>query len=193
MTCTEKKPEEIPYFYQVRGIKASPENDWRCVDGVWIWTMSGAEKAQEPEASREFEDKFVLCSDPQGIYKVDGTWRNVCKDWRGYYYVANYKRWNVSTQMMKHLIESALPSRDDITGKIRDTEKAIFYDEEEGKWKGSDLKLPGVPQLPSLPSLPDMGGAKLITLFIILIVGMIALGYSGIGGIMSREHKRKRG
>lgn len=56
-------------------------------------------------------------------------------------------------------------------------------------WNLPDWNLPEFPKLPT----PDFGIAKYIVLLVILIIGLIALGYSGIGDILKTEHGRKRG
>ena len=76
---------------------------------------------------------------------------------------------------------------------IRTTLKDIVED------RVPDWKAPSLPDLPDwkVPSLPDwkapsFGIGKYIFLLILLIVGLIALGYSGMGGILQSEHTKHR-
>lgn len=67
---------------------------------------------------------------------------------------------------------------------------------------GGMISLPSLPSFPSLPSLPEIKlptvgdffstSTKIIGAIILLIIILIALGYSGVGSIMEREHGRKR-
>ena len=54
----------------------------------------------------------------------------------------------------------------------------------------------GLPSLPKMPSLGVSGATKTILMlvvgFVLLIMLLAALGYSGMGEVVKSEHKRKR-
>lgn len=79
-----------------------------------------------------------------------------------------------------------------IGGTAWETTKVLVekYEEEKEKYF---FKLPEVPKI-TIPKveLPELGIAKYIFLFILGIIALLALGYSGIGGIAQREHERRR-
>jgi len=158
MTCTDRKPEKVPYYYQVRGINPSPGNDWVCEGGQWVWRMSGHEKAQEPKASEKFEGQFVLCKNPVGVYKIGGSYRQVCRDLRGYYYVENYSRFNLSANwayenVIKPKAKSLIPDKDPAESLLRDPES--------GKWWGAGVQEKAESLGERAKNLiPDAGGLK---------------------------------
>lgn len=199
MTCKEEKPKEIPYFLRSRGITPSPESDWVCEYGCWVWHMTPQESDEWNEKDPIFQDRFIPVSNPQGIHDVgkDG-WVHVYKDGLRYYYVKNGVKLNLSTSwVIKNILTPKLPD----LPSSSDIDRAIFYDEEDEKWRGEDilpdLKFPEI-KLPDwkfpewkLPKI-DLGITKYIFLFILIIAGLIALGYSGVGKIAEREHEKRR-
>ena len=55
MKCEKGKPGGIPYYYTNHNIKPNPNNDWVCVNGEWIWTVKGIEKAQVDKYEKKVE------------------------------------------------------------------------------------------------------------------------------------------
>ena len=86
----------------------------------------------------------------------------------------------------------------DTIDKVRRYSPEVFADAVD-KVGGMIPDLPSLPKigLPSIPKIPEiklpsLGIAKYIFLFILVIVALIALGYSGAGSIMEREHGKRR-
>jgi len=197
MTCTEKKPEGIPYFYEVRGIVPTPGNDWVCDNGVWVWRASGQEKAQEPEASEKFESQFVECKSPQGFHKIDGEYRQVCKDLRGYYYISDFQRYSLSlgwvyNNITKPKAEAILPKEDPLTDILRDPET--------GRWLGAgvsekvrasfdkvEAKLGNI----ASPGAGLKAMVGLVGVIILVLLFLVALGYSGLGGAAGKAAEKR--
>ena len=190
--CTEKKPEGIPYFYQNRGIAPTPGNDWVCDNGVWVWRASSQEKAQEPEASEKFEAQFIDCKNPQGLHKIQGEYRQVCKDWRGYYYVENFQKYNLSLgwvyeNITKANAEAILPKQDPLT--------SVLKDPTTGKWAGGDvgakIRAPFDKIATKLENISAGGGimrafqlsAIVLMLFVALIIYIIFVRGKGASGV----------
>jgi hypothetical protein len=185
MTCIEEKPKEAPYYYRARGIKPSPENRWLCENGVWVWRMSTYEKAQEPEASKKFEGTFIECKNPAGFHKIEGDYRQVCKDLRGYYYIKDFGRYNLSASWvydnitkpkLEESIRAVMPEKDPLASWLQDPVT--------GKWKGGDIKKPVLPQF-------KMGGIKrslqttaiVVMIFFALLIYIVFVKGKGASGV----------
>ena len=197
MSCKEKKPEGIPYYYQSREITPTPGNDWVCDNGVWVWRASSQEKAQEPEASRKFEETFIDCKNPQGHYKIEGEYRQVCRDLMGYYYITDFQRYNLSLgwvhdNIIKKKVKEALPKEDPLT--------EMLYDPGTGKWVGGDIskkiRVPFDKIEAKLGNITSPGaGLKamvgLVGVVILVLLFLVALGYSGLGGAAGKAAEKR--
>ena len=178
MSCKEKKPEGIPTYYKNHGIAADPRNGWVCKDGLWIWTIQGIEKAQVEKYEREAEARaytlptrdmygsikyhgkqcIVWVDTKHGDYiAVDGVHYKLNPNW----WTTHYKRTHGETQT-----KGVIPR------------KSMEEVMSEKRW--------GAPSLPSL-KLPSIGLAGKGLIGIIVMIGvviliLVAIGYSGLGG-----------
>ena len=195
MTCTEAKPTEAPYYYRVRGINPSPDNDWVCVGGAWEWRMSDYEKAQEPDASKKFEAQFIACKNPVGHYKIKGEYVQVCRGTLGrYYFIKGYTKFNLSSSWvyenitkpgMKEAADSILPDKDPMIN--------LLQDPETGKWWGEDIsKTIRAPFDKSVQWIQGVGGGLkgtiasvglVLMLFVALIIYLIFVRGKGAEGV----------
>lgn len=203
MTCEEKRPEGIPYYYRVRGITPTPGNDWVCKDGAWVWTMSSSEKAQEPDKNKVFEEQFVVCKNPQGHHKMsDGKYHQVCKGLWGYYYIDNYEKFNLSTNWVYENITK--PRLKEAVPKVDITGRAYLQDEDTGEWLGGDVGDKIVAPLTSIRE--QLGGIKMpsvglpfkalggVLVFLLVVVALlISVGYSGMGESAGRVGEKEYG
>ena len=193
MSCEKGKPEEIPYYYKSHNIIPNPGNDWVCVKGEWIWTVKGIEKAQVDIQEKQSDAKaftpptrdmygsityhgkqYIVWGDSKyGDYiAVDSVHYQLNPNW----WTTHYKRTHGETQIRQTIPRKSM---DEVMN--------------EKRWS-----MPGLPDL-KLPSI-GLAGKGVIGILVaigLVLLALLALGYSGLGGSVGRvaetEHKRKRG
>ena len=120
---------------------------------------------------------FAVRKSEKSLFKVDKF---------DFQYVSSYY---VEEMGAAEVLPAPIPSGDSLPGFMPDPE-VVKEDITTTAKNAKEVVAEGVA---SLPSMPSFGAAKVIGLIVILIVGLIALGYSGVGGMMGREHERARG
>lgn len=103
-------------------------------------------------------------------------------------FLLNYFKWLSYEADEKPTVDEIIKEKAEESVKTI-TEKTIIVIEKIPA-KLPEIKLPEI-KLPGL-KLPEFGIGKYIFLLIIIIFGLFALGYSGLGGIAQREHGRRR-
>lgn len=79
--CLKQKPSMIPHFFADHGITPTPEHDWTCKNGEWIWSMTAAEKAQFLEVEKRLDEAPYTPTPtekiPAQIQCQRGEWYNI--------------------------------------------------------------------------------------------------------------------
>jgi len=219
MGCNrENKPRQIPSYYTSHGITPEPGNDWYCENGEWIWTVRGKEENQI-EVANKVADALPyteVTRDTYGSIKIDGIWKTVWTDSKyGDYVSLDGIHYQLRTDWYKHhtfredgrkALRKVIPrkSQEDVLREKQGIFNVLHKDE---GWVGADaIKRPDwlkVPQLPkvSLPGISSFMSTKvklIVTLlgaFVLLMILLVAIGYSGMGSSVGRigegEYKRK--
>ena len=139
------------------------------------------------EPLREQEDSYIAFINELGGY-TEGT---------DYYQV--YMDRNEARELCFRIYSHTLTKADSDTleaieiGAFKDVRKNVLDTIDTAKGKLPDITLPKIPDIGfDKIKLPSLGIAKYIFLLIVVIIGLIALGYSGVGKIMEREHGKQR-
>ena len=220
MGCSKgNKPKDIPYYYTSHGIKPEAGNDWYCENGEWIWTVRGKEE-KEIEITNQVMDALPysqITREMYGSIKIDNKWKTVWTDSKyGDYVSIDGIHYELRTDWYKHreyrengrkALKKVIPrrSQEDV---LREKYGIFGKLKRDDGWigDGATLKKPEWLKVPKLPKLSLPGAGKfmstkvklIVTLlgaFVLLILLLVALGYSGMGGaaggVVEGEYKRK--